>query len=60
MFIIQDGTFEKSSHEKLTYATMIFVRVLIVKSFACNFLMRSVTIAIRYSLIRRQSELKSG
>lgn len=39
---------------------MIFVRVLIVRSLVTNYLMKSVTIAIRYSAIRRQSELKIG
>jgi len=56
----KDGTYEKSPHEKLTYGTMIFVRVLIVKSLVTTNLMKSSTIAVRYSAIRRQSELKSG
>ncbi|KAE9532033.1 hypothetical protein AGLY_010235 [Aphis glycines] len=56
----KDGTYEKSPNEKLTYGTMILVRVLIVKSLVTSFLMQSATIAVRYSAIRRQSELKSG
>ncbi|XP_025203617.1 probable peroxisomal acyl-coenzyme A oxidase 1 [Melanaphis sacchari] len=56
----KDGTYEKSPHEKLTYGTMIFVRVLIVKSLVTSHLMKSATIAVRYSAVRRQSELKSG
>jgi len=39
---------------------MILVRVLIVKSLVTSYLMKSATIAIRYSAIRRQSELKPG
>lgn len=39
---------------------MIFVRVLIVKTSITSFLMKSAAIAVRYSAIRRQSELKSG
>lgn len=57
---IQDGTYEKLFNEKLTYGTMIFVRVLIVKTLIINYLMFSVTIATRYSAVRRQSKLKSG
>ncbi|KAL5236415.1 hypothetical protein ACI65C_003825 [Semiaphis heraclei] len=56
----KDGTYEKSTHEKLTYGTMILVRVLIVKSLVTSYVMKSITIAIRYSAIRRQSELKPG
>ncbi|KAL4084612.1 hypothetical protein QTP88_027543 [Uroleucon formosanum] len=56
----KDGTYEKSPHEKLTYGTMVLVRVLIVKCLVTSYLMKSATIAIRYSAIRRQSELKPG
>lgn len=39
---------------------MILVRVLIVKTLVTTNLMKSATIAVRYSAVRRQSELKSG
>uniref|UniRef100_A0A2S2PYQ1 Putative peroxisomal acyl-coenzyme A oxidase 1 n=1 Tax=Sipha flava TaxID=143950 RepID=A0A2S2PYQ1_9HEMI len=56
----KDGTYEKSPHEKLTYGTMILVRVLIVRTLVTTNLMKSATIAVRYSAVRRQSELKLG
>ncbi|XP_050423854.1 probable peroxisomal acyl-coenzyme A oxidase 1 isoform X2 [Adelges cooleyi] len=58
--VLKDGTYEKSINQKLTYGTMIFVRVLIVRSLVTNYLMKASTIAIRYSAVRRQSELKAG
>ncbi|VVC32713.1 Acyl-coenzyme A oxidase, N-terminal,Acyl-CoA oxidase/dehydrogenase, central domain,Acyl-CoA [Cinara cedri] len=56
----KNGAYEKSSHEKLMYGAMVFVRVLIVRSLVTHNLFKSVTIAVRYSAIRRQSKLKSG
>lgn len=53
-----DGTYEKPPHEKLAYGTMIFVRADLVSSSALH-LSRGVTIAIRYSTIRKQGSLVS-
>lgn len=39
---------------------MIFVRVIIVKGIAVANLSKAVTIAVRYSAVRRQSEIKPG
>ncbi|KAJ8736597.1 hypothetical protein PYW08_007253 [Mythimna loreyi] len=55
--VLKDGTFKKSPNSKLTYGTMVYVRVVIVNAMA-NQLARAVTIAVRYSAVRRQSELK--
>lgn len=44
-----------SRHEKLTYGTMVFVRVTLVYEVAFN-LAKAVTIATRYSAVRRQSQ----
>ncbi|CAG9796949.1 unnamed protein product [Diatraea saccharalis] len=56
--VLKDGTYVKiARHSKLTYGTMIFVRVLLVSEMAFN-LSKAVTIAVRYSAVRRQSELK--
>uniref|UniRef100_A0A2A4IZR4 Acyl-coenzyme A oxidase n=1 Tax=Heliothis virescens TaxID=7102 RepID=A0A2A4IZR4_HELVI len=55
--VLKDGTFRKSPNSKLTYGTMVYVRVVIVNGMA-NQLARAVTIAVRYSAVRRQSELK--
>ena len=57
---LQDGTYVKSQNEKLTYGTMIFVRVVIVKGLAVSNIAKAVTIATRYSAVRRQSEMKPG
>ncbi|XP_013176608.1 PREDICTED: probable peroxisomal acyl-coenzyme A oxidase 1 [Papilio xuthus] len=55
--VLKDGTFVAGSNSKLTYGTMVFVRVIIVNSMA-NMLAKAVTIAVRYSAIRRQSQPK--
>ncbi|KAM9988650.1 hypothetical protein ACTFIZ_003784 [Dictyostelium cf. discoideum] len=49
----QQGEYEKPKHPKLIYAGMVGVRSsMIENSFVC--LSRAVTIAIRYSIIRKQ------
>ncbi|KAI5753506.1 hypothetical protein M8J77_000787 [Diaphorina citri] len=58
--VLKDGTYVKSKNDKLTYGTMIFVRVSLVKNVAAAFLSKAVTIATRYSAVRRQSEMKPG
>ena len=55
----KDGTFERSKSSKLTYGTMVLVRAYIVGGSAED-LAEAVTIATRYSAIRRQSEIKPG
>lgn len=49
----------KSPSSKLTYGTMVFVRVVIVQDM-CNQLAKAATIATRYSAVRRQCEIKEG
>ena len=52
-----DGTFTKPANSKLLYGTMSFVRAAIV--YDCYWILsRAMTIAIRYSAVRRQSHLK--
>lgn len=58
--IFKDGTYQKSVNDKLTYGTMIFVRVLIVRDLVTNYLSKAAVIATRYSCVRRQSEIKPG
>lgn len=55
----QDGTYVKSQNSKLNYGAMVFVRVVIVYDMV-NYLSRAVTIATRYSAVRRQSQLRPG
>ncbi|KAF9423219.1 hypothetical protein HW555_001288 [Spodoptera exigua] len=57
--ILKDGTYVKSKNDKLTYGTMVFVRVLIVTDVAYE-LSRAATIAVRYSAVRHQSQPKPG
>jgi len=47
-------------NDKLTYGTMIFVRVVIVRDLVSSYISKAAIIATRYSCVRRQSELKPG
>ncbi|XP_075992719.1 acyl-coenzyme A oxidase 1-like [Anticarsia gemmatalis] len=56
--VLKDGTYVKEArHGKLTYGTMVFVRVILVNEVAFN-LAKACTIATRYSAVRRQSKPK--
>lgn len=52
--LMRDGTFIKPSSAVLTYGTMVFVRVMIVRNMSM-LLARAATVAVRYSCVRRQS-----
>ncbi|XP_043857719.1 peroxisomal acyl-coenzyme A oxidase 1 isoform X2 [Dromiciops gliroides] len=54
-----DGTYVKPLSNKLTYGTMVFVRSFLVGE-AARSLSKACTIAIRYSLVRHQSEIQPG
>ncbi|RVE76628.1 hypothetical protein OJAV_G00010670 [Oryzias javanicus] len=54
-----DGTYVKPPSDKLTYGTMVFVRSMIVRE-SSRALAKSCTIAIRYSAVRHQSEIRPG
>ncbi|KAE8576959.1 hypothetical protein XENTR_v10004383 [Xenopus tropicalis] len=54
-----DGTYVKPLSDKLTYGTMVFIRSMIVGDSARS-LSRACTIAIRYSAVRHQSEIRAG
>lgn len=56
--VLEDGTYVKAHSDKLTYGTMMFVRVVLVRDTA-NYLSKAATIAIRYSAVRRQSQIKA-
>lgn len=51
-----DGTYVKPKSDKLTYGTMVLVRTVVVDMVAFN-LGRAVTIATRYSAVRRQAKI---
>lgn len=54
--VLSSGQFVKEKHPVLTYGVMTLVRVGIVRLQA-NFLSKAATIAMRYSLVRRQSPI---
>lgn len=55
--VLEDGQFIKPKSSVLTYGTMMFVRVVVLKDMA-SYLSKAVTIAMRYSLVRRQSPIE--
>lgn len=55
--VLPDGTYVSSPSSKLTYGTMIFVRVVLVQD-AATYLKKAVTITTRYSAVRHQSQIK--
>ena len=54
--VLPDGTYVKSPASVLTYGTMVFVRVHIVRNMS-YLLSKAATIATRYSAVRRQSPI---
>lgn len=54
--VLEDGTFIKAPSSVLTYGTMMFVRVVIVRDMSV-YLCKMATIATRYSAVRRQSPI---
>ncbi|XP_070594233.1 peroxisomal acyl-coenzyme A oxidase 2 isoform X2 [Erythrolamprus reginae] len=58
--VLPDGQYKKQGSEKINYLTMIVVRVNMLRGSIVPSLMKACTIAIRYSVVRRQSELKPG
>ena len=54
-----DGTFTKPANSKLLYGTMSLTRAGIVGDSFWD-LSKAITIAIRYSAVRRQGQLKQG
>ena len=54
--VLESGEFIKPKSSVLTYGTMMFVRVVILKDMA-SYLSKAVTIAMRYSTVRRQSPI---
>ncbi|XP_043601113.1 probable peroxisomal acyl-coenzyme A oxidase 1 isoform X1 [Bombus pyrosoma] len=54
--VLEDGTYVKSTNDKLTYGTMVFVRVMLLHDLL-HYLSKAVTIAVRYSVVRRQGQI---
>lgn len=57
--VLEDGSYVKSPSDKLVYGAMMYVRVVMLQMCAYQ-LGLAATIAIRYSAVRRQSEMKPG
>ena len=57
--VLPDGTYVHPKSDKLSYGTMVMVRSALVYS-SFDWLSRAVTIAIRYSVVRRQTQNKPG
>ncbi|XP_072276971.1 peroxisomal acyl-coenzyme A oxidase 2 [Pyxicephalus adspersus] len=58
--VLPDGSYVKRGSDKINYFTMIAVRVSMIRGEVVEALMKACTIAVRYSAVRRQSELKPG
>ncbi|XP_075690063.1 peroxisomal acyl-coenzyme A oxidase 2 [Rhinoderma darwinii] len=58
--VLPDGSYVKSGSDQINYFTMISVRVGLLRDEAMDSLMKACTISVRYSAVRRQSELKPG
>ncbi|CAH2262988.1 jg18691 [Pararge aegeria aegeria] len=56
--VLRDGTYVKPKHNKLAYGSMVLTRVMLITDLA-NQLSRAATIAVRYSAVRHQSQIKS-
>ncbi len=57
--VAPDGTYSKPPTDKITYGTMVQVRSGIV-IFTAGALSKAVTIATRYSVVRRQGQAAPG
>ncbi|XP_026713484.1 peroxisomal acyl-coenzyme A oxidase 2 [Athene cunicularia] len=55
-----DGTYVRQGSQKINYFTMTTVRISLISDEVIMPLMKACTIAIRYSVVRRQSKLKPG
>ena len=59
MQVSPDGTYTKTPVEKVAYGSMVMLRVWLVFIMARS-LSIAVTIAIRYSVVRRQTQSRQG
>jgi acyl-CoA oxidase len=54
--VLENGTYTKPIHPKIGYASMMFVRSMMISGMA-YFLAQAATIAVRYSCVRRQGQI---
>ncbi|CAG5122878.1 unnamed protein product [Candidula unifasciata] len=57
--VLEDGTFVSPKNDRLLYGSMTLIRSQIVGGCGRS-LAKAVTIAVRYSAVRRQSEISAG
>ncbi|XP_051483612.1 peroxisomal acyl-coenzyme A oxidase 2 isoform X2 [Apus apus] len=55
-----DGTYLRRGSQQINYFTMTTVRISLISDEVVTPLMKACTIAIRYSVVRRQSKLQPG
>ncbi|NWU63567.1 ACOX2 oxidase, partial [Pterocles burchelli] len=55
-----DGTYVRLGSQQINYFTMTAVRISLISDEVIIPLMKACTIAVRYSVVRRQSKLKPG
>ena len=55
-----EGIYSKPPNDKISYTTMVLVRAGIVTYVGKSALGRCVTIATRYSVVRRQTQNRPG
>ncbi|XP_048404182.1 peroxisomal acyl-coenzyme A oxidase 2-like isoform X2 [Stegostoma tigrinum] len=58
--ITSDGRYIKKGSDRINYIAMVFTRVKIITEEMVTALSKACVIAIRYSVVRRQSKLKPG
>ncbi|XP_040263581.1 peroxisomal acyl-coenzyme A oxidase 2-like [Bufo bufo] len=58
--VLPDGSYVKHGSDKMNYFTMIAIRGNMIRREVLDALMKACTISVRYSTVRRQSELKPG
>ncbi|XP_038666442.1 peroxisomal acyl-coenzyme A oxidase 2-like [Scyliorhinus canicula] len=58
--VTSDGSYIKQGSDRINYISMVFTRVRIIAGEIMPLLSKACVIAIRYSVVRRQSKLKPG
>ncbi|XP_040263583.1 peroxisomal acyl-coenzyme A oxidase 2-like [Bufo bufo] len=58
--VLPDGSYVKRGSDKMNYFSMIAARCSMLQNEVLDALMKACTISVRYSAVRRQSELKPG
>ncbi|XP_059800208.1 peroxisomal acyl-coenzyme A oxidase 2-like isoform X1 [Hypanus sabinus] len=59
-WVTSDGSYIKQGSDRINYISMVFTRIQILSKEVVPALTKACIIAIRYSVVRRQSELKPG